>query len=55
MAIASTMVLMMVLMFFGRRAKEFGLKEFFLVFLVTLAQLAIFVLFMLTYERPVLN
>ncbi len=54
-AIAEAILLMIGLVALGTRTKQIGLKHYLVIFLVTLAQLAIFVWFMYTYEQPALH
>ena len=54
-AIAGAIFLMIGLLVLGTRAQRIGTSQYLVIFLVTLAQLAIFVLFMITYEQPVLH
>lgn len=54
-AIGGAILLITMLIFVGSRKGDMGLKTYFIIFLATLAQIAIFVLFMLTFEYPVLK
>ena len=53
-AIAEVIFLMIGLAFIATRARKVGIKEYLVILLFTLAQLGVLILFMYTYEQPVL-